>query len=171
MPSTKVMGDTMKVLFVTVACAAAITSTAANAEGYVELRSGMAFGPDVTTESIGLAAGYDADIGSGAFIGAELTADTNSSFDTPVYGLNLRVGGKTGEASKLYATAGIARYEYAGFISLPSYSLFYSGWDTDFVAGAGYQHKIGNSTRLSVQYQRYFDTQYNRASVGIGFEF
>lgn len=161
----------MKLMLAAVASAALITSTAANAEGYLELRSGVAFGPSITTESLGLAAGYDADISSKAFIGAELTADTNASFDTPVYGLNLRVGGKTSENGKLFGTAGIARYQYAGFISLPSYSLFYSGWDTDFAAGAGYQHKISKAARLSVQYQHYFDTQYDRASVGIGFEF
>lgn len=161
----------MKLMFAAAAGAALFTSTAANAEGYVELRSGIAFGPNVTTESIGLAAGYDAEISAKAFIGAELTADTNANFDTPVYGLNLRVGGKTSENGKLFGTAGIARYKYAGFISLPSYSLFYSGWDTDFAAGAGYQHRVGKSTRISIQYQHYFDTQYDRASVGVGFEF
>lgn len=161
----------MKLIIATAACAAAFASTAAQAEGYIELRSGVAFGPDITTESIGLAAGYDANISSTAFVGAELTADTNANFDTPVYGLNIRLGGNTSDNGKLFATAGIARYEYAGFIALPSSYVFYSGWDTDFTAGAGYQHKIGKSTRLSIQYQHYFDTQYDRGTIGIGFEF
>lgn len=161
----------MKGLFVAAACAAAFTSTAANAEGYVELRSGLAVSPDLTTESIGLAAGYDLDLGSSAFVGGELTADTNAGFDTPVYGLNLRVGAKTSEDGKLFATAGVARYSYAGYLATPYYAVFYSGWDTDVAAGVGYQHKIGGSTRVSIQYQHYFDTQFNRGTIGVGFGF
>lgn len=153
------------------AAVATISATAAQAQSYIEVRGGIAGSPDTTTETIGLAAGYDIDVGSGAFVGTELTVDTNASFDTPFYGLNLRVGTKIGETGKLFATAGAARYETSGYIYGPNYFLAYSGWETDVVAGVGYQHKIGNSMRLSVQYQRYFDLQANRGTVGIGFEF
>lgn len=161
----------MKRLFVAAACAAAFTSTAANAEGYVELRNGLAVSPDLTTESIGLAAGYDVDLGSSAFVGSEITAETNAGFDTPVYGLNLRVGAKTSADGKLFATAGVARYSDYGYFRTPNYTVFYSGWYTDVAAGVGYQHKIGGSARVSIQYQHYFDTQFNRGTVGIGFGF
>lgn len=156
---------------IAVAAVATFSATAAQAESYVEVRGGIAGSSDATTETIGLAAGFDMDIGSSAFIGTELTADTDASFATPVYGLNLRVGTKMGEAGKLFATAGVARLEASGAIAGPGYILVYSGWYTDVTAGVGYQHKIGKSTRLSVQYQRYFDTQANRGSIGIGFEF
>ncbi|MEY5007227.1 MAG: hypothetical protein RL764_543 [Pseudomonadota bacterium] len=153
------------------AISAACFASAANAEGYVELRGGIAASPDYTTEAIGLALGYDADLGSAAFVGAELTADTNASFDTPVYGFNLRLGAKANDTSKLFGTLGVARYSYDGYIVGPSYYAYYSGWDTDVVAGVGYQRKIGENARLSVQYQRYFDTKYNRGSIGLGFGF
>jgi len=158
------------------ACIAAATvatfsATAAQAQSYLEVRGGIAGGSGTTTETIGLAAGFDVDVGSSAFIGTELTADTDASFDTPVYGLNLRLGTKVGEAGKLFATAGVARYETSGYIYGPNYFVVYSGWETDIAAGVGYQHKIGNSMRVSVQYQHYFDLQANRGSVGIGFEF
>ena len=153
------------------AAAATFSATAAQAQSYLEVRGGIAGGSGSTTETIGLAAGFDVDVGSSAFIGTELTADTNASFDTPVYGLNLRIGSKVSEAGKLFATAGVARYEDSGYFYVPGYFVVYSGWETDIVAGVGYQHKIGNSMRVSVQYQRYFDTQYNRGTVGIGLEF
>ena len=153
------------------AVVATFSATAAQAESYVEVRGGIAGTSDATTETIGLAAGFDMEVGSGAFVGSELTVDTNASFDTPFYGLNLRVGAKLDEAGKLFATAGLARYEDSGYIYGPNYFVAYSGWETDFVAGVGYNHKIGNSMRLSVQYQRYFDLSANRGTVGIGFEF
>lgn len=161
----------MKTIKILSVCAAVTAATAANAEGYVELRTGIAGTSGYTTEAVGLALGYDADVGAKGFVGGELTADTNASFDTPVYGFNIRAGAKTSDASKLFATLGIARYQYASYFVGPSYSLFYSGWDTDVAAGVGYQHKIGSNARISVQYQRYFDTKYNRGTVGVGFGF
>jgi outer membrane immunogenic protein len=149
----------------------ALSATTAQAQSYLEVRGGIAGTSETTTETIGLAAGFDTDVGSSAFVGAEITADTDASFSTPVYGLNARVGTKMGEDGKLFATAGVARLQDSGYIYGLGYFVAYSGWYTDFTAGAGYQHKIGKSTRLSIQYQRYFDTQANRGSIGIGFEF
>lgn len=160
---------------VTVICAAAaaLASTSASAEGFVEARTGIAGGSDYTTETIGIALGYDADVGSNVFVGGELTADTNASFDVPVYGANLRLGAKTSDNGKLYLTGGIARYRDDAVIYFPTlgFGQTFSGWYTDAVAGAGYAHKISSSARISVQYQRYFDTGFNRGTIGLGFEF
>jgi hypothetical protein len=155
------------------AAAAALASTSASAEGFAEARVGIAGASDYTTETIGVAVGYDGDVGSKVFIGAELTADTNASFDVPVYGANLRLGAKTSDNGKLYLTGGIARYRDDAVIysSTLGFGQTFSGWYTDTVAGAGYAHKIGSSARISVQYQRYVDTGFNRGAVGIGFEF
>lgn len=153
------------------AAVATFSVTTAHAQSYFELRGGIAGASDVTTETIGLAAGFDTDVGSSAFVGAEITADTDASFSTPVYGLNARLGTKMGEDGKLFATAGVARLQESVYLYVPGYLLAYSGWYTDVTAGVGYQHKIGKSMRLSVQYQRYFDTEANRGSIGIGFEF
>lgn len=155
----------------TIALAAVLFATAAHAEGYVEARGGIAGGSGWTSETIGVALGYDADVGSNAFIGGEVTADTDFSFSTPVYGANLRLGAKTGESGKIFGTVGLARYEVAGFIWGPSYSFYYTGWKTDVTAGAGYQHKLSEKTYISLQYQRYFDNKANRGSVGVGFKF
>lgn len=161
------------VVIAATAAAAAFASTSASAEGFVEARTGIANGSDYTTETLGVAVGYDAEVGSNVFIGAELTADTNASFDVPVYGANLRLGAKTSANGKLYLTGGVARYREDAVIYFPTlgFGQTFSGWYTDVVAGAGYAHKISSSTRISAQYQRYFDTGFDRATVGIGFEF
>jgi hypothetical protein len=93
------------------------------------LRGGVAATSVYTTESIGVALGYDADIGSKTFVGGEFTADTNTSFDTPVYGVNRRLGVKTSEVGKLVGTVGAARYKYDGFVVSPLllYLLFRLG--------------------------------------------
>lgn len=159
-----------------VAATAPSAALAEGGNGYVELRGGVAGASGTSSETIGLALGYDFDIGSQAFLGAELVADTDSSFADPIYGLNARLGFKSGERSKIFATLGYAWSNYSGVIAIPTgnggaIAVPISGSYDDFAAGFGFQHDIGQSSYLSLQYQNYFDTGINRASIGFGIKF
>lgn len=136
---------------------AAVASPAAAGESRAELRSGIVWCCGVSDETVGVAVGHDFDLGTGAFFGVEAVADTNFDFVDPTIGVNARVGAKVSEAAKLYALAGYA-YE--------------TGFEIDdFVLGAGVQANLGTSSLVSFQYQRYMDTDINRATVGVGFRF
>lgn len=139
-----------------IALAAVATPALAN-EARVELRGGVAWVPGVSTEVIGVALGYDADVGGNVFVGGEVVADTDFDFASPVIGVNVRLGTNVGESTKLFVTGGYARDT--------SFDL------DDAVIGAGAQFGLGSKSFVSVQYQRYLDTDVNRATVGVGFKF
>ncbi|MES2700243.1 MAG: hypothetical protein V4647_11600 [Pseudomonadota bacterium] len=138
------------------ACAFAATPALAN-EARVEARGGIAWVSGTSTESIGLAVGYDADLDDSFFAGIEAVADTDFDFSDPVLGVNARLGANVGEGGKAFVTAGYAYDTWSEF--------------DDAVIGAGYQHNIGTNALLSIQYQRYVDLDINRATVGLGFRF
>ena len=160
------------------ALASGAMPSAAHAEGgngYLEVRGGIAGANGSTTETIGLALGYDFDIGSQAFLGAEVAADTNASFGEPVYGVNARLGMRTGSDSKIFATLGYARARYNSSVLYIGPGLIgvipVTGSGDDIAAGAGYQQDIGKNLYISLQFQHYFDTRINRASIGFGTKF
>ncbi|MGN3974209.1 outer membrane protein [Tsuneonella sp. SYSU-LHT278] len=139
------------------ATVAAVASPAAANETRLEVRGGIVWCCGVSDETIGVAIGHDFDVGTGAFIGVEGVADTNFDFVDPTLGVNARVGAKVGETGKVFGTLGYA-YE--------------TGFDIDdWVLGAGYQTDLGANALVSLQYQRYMDTDINRAIVGVGFRF
>lgn len=91
----------MRSIFTLCATAIAIISAPACAnEGRVEVRGGIAWASGVSDETIGISVGFEA------------VADTDFNISSPVLGLNGRVGFKTGDEGKLFATAG---YTYTGF--------------------------------------------------------
>lgn len=146
-----------KITYIAAIALTAFATPSMASEARMELRGGVAWVPGVSTESIGLALGYDADVGGNVFVGGEVVADTDFDFVSPVIGLNARLGTKVAENTKLYITGGYAH-------------------DTDFgtddaVVGAGAEFGLGTKTFVSLQYQRYLDTDVNRATLGIGFKF
>lgn len=145
--------------FACIVAAAAATFAApsyAATEGYIDSRVGIAFVDGYSNEAIALAVGYDFDIGSNVFLGAEVLAVTDTSFVSPVIGSNTRIGVKASETDKVFATVGYA------------YDTYYE-IDTS-VIGAGYEHQFGTS-KVSIQYQRSLDWDLNVVSVGFGFKF
>ncbi len=143
--------------FAAAAAAAAIAAPAQANETRVEVRGGIVWCCGVSDETIGLAVGHDYDLGDTLFIGVEAVADTDFDISDPVLGVNARLGTKVGEQTKLFVMGG---YAHA------------TGTDLDdAVIGAGLQHNLGEKALLSVQYQRYLDTDVNRALVGIGLRF
>lgn len=149
----------MKTIIMFAAAVTAVASTPAYAagEGFAELRGGYAWVGDLAdTESLGLALGYDFDLGSNAFIGVEANAYTDADFSDPVIGTNARLGFKPSEKNKMFATVGYA----------------YDTWSEtdDMVLGAGFEHKL-DKLSLSIQYQRSLDWEINHVFVGIGTKF
>jgi hypothetical protein len=147
----------MKTALIAAAFAGVLVASPAMAnEGRLEARGGIAWAYGASTETIGVAAGYDVDLGATTFIGIEGVADTDFDISDPVLGANARLGFKTGQG-RLFVTGGYA---------------YDTGFDfDDAVVGAGYQHNLGSKALLSVQYQRYLDTHLNRATVGVGVRF
>lgn len=153
--------------------AAAIASPAyADNNGYVEVRGGVAGGNGFSTRgTIGLALGYDANLSSDVFLGGELTADTDSSFDQGVYGLNARIGFQPSDKSKVFATVGYARAPYdVTYVTFP-FIIRETGYAGYFLGGVGAQAEIGKSIYLSGQYQYYFDAKVSRGMIGLGYKF
>lgn len=146
----------MKKIFAIAAVAAALTAVPASAnEGRVEARGSIAWAGGQEDFFAGVAAGYDIDLGETAFVGPEVSYDTN--FDgADLLNLGGRIGTKLGTKGKLYVAAA---YEVA---------------DADaFNAGVGYQHSFTDKVYGKVEYRRYLfnGTDLNAAGVGVGVKF
>ena len=146
-----------KMIFAIIVAAAAISSPAIANEGRVEVRGGWIWVPGGSDDALGVALGYDADIGEKTYVGVEISADTNIDFVSPIYSLTGRVGVKAGENTKIFVSGGYARASDV--------------YADDVTIGAGGQFSLGKEAFASVQYQRYIDTQLNRISFGIGLKF
>ena len=149
----------MRKMTVLLAAVAALASAPAFAgEGRVEARGGIYFGNGSDEAFLGAAAGYDFDLGDKAFIGVEGSADVPLVDDTEVvWGIGARAGGKVSEKGKLYATGGV--------------QLCCDGADGVY-AGAGYQHKFGQSLYGKIEYRHIFgDFDTNLVGVGVGLTF
>src|SRR5690606_29059764 len=109
-------------------------------EARVEVRGGYITGSGFDDATLGVAGGYDFDLGSTAFGGAEIAgdkvlvdvADVQSSAGG-------RLGAKVGAAGKLYANAG---YTF--------------GQIDDPYVGAGYQHKLTQNVYAKAEYRHQF---------------
>lgn len=148
----------MRLLIVAAALSISAAATPAIAnEARLEARGGIAWANGSSTETIGVALGYDAPVGENTFVGVEAVLDTDFDISDPVLGANLRFGFNMSPESKLFATLGYAHD---------------TGFDQDdAVIGAGYQHNVGARSLVSIQYQRYLDSDINRATIGFGYRF
>lgn len=140
---------------------AAVSVPAMAAEGgeaRVEVRGGYVTGSGLDDATLGVAAGYDFDLGSTAFAGAEVAGDKvlKDGFDVQ-FSAGGRLGAKLGDAGKLYATGGYT----------------FSDIDDPYV-GAGYQHKFGTNLYGKVEYRHQFIgnfSDFDSFAAGIGFAF
>jgi opacity protein-like surface antigen len=149
-------------LFAAVAAAAVAVPAAAN-EARVEARGGVAWAEGEEEAILGVAAGYDFDLGTGAFAGVEVSADKLLVDGADVtFGFNARGGAKLASGTKLYAITGY-QTEPCEFCT-DSWSL-----------GAGVEMPISSNFYGKVEYRHffagedYFDT--NAATVGLGMKF
>lgn len=141
-----------------VATAALVAAPAQANEGRFEARGGIAWAGGSEEAIAGVAAGYDFDLGSAAFIGVEGSADKIlASGADVVFGATGRIGAKVSENGKLFLAGGYS---------------FGEGEDVPHL-GIGYSQKVGASVYVTGEYRRFFsDIQdVNAATLGVGFNF
>lgn len=150
-----------KFLTATAAASLAAIAVAAPAqanEGRVEVRGGPIWVLDESEATLGVAAGYDFDLGSSAFVGGEVSADKVLVDGADVYfGFTGRVGTKLGERGKLFAAGGYTVGE---------------GEDVPHL-GAGYEHRLGGSLYVKGEYRHFFSdvADGDALAVGLGVKF
>lgn len=150
----------MRTVLISLAAVAAVAATPALAnEARVEARGGVIWGGGDTEATAGAAVGYDFDLGTSAFAGAEVSGDKVLTSGTKVaFGLTGRVGAKVGGAGKLYANGGYT-------------TEFADNAEGNWHVGAGYQQNLGDKLYGKVEYRHYLPKGANTAdadSVGVG---
>ena len=147
----------MKKLILLVAATAAVVASPAMAqgEGRIEGRAAIGFGGGASDFFSGIGAGYDFDLGETAFVGPEVSYDSNFT-GADLVNVGGRIGAKVGERSKIYV---VASYELADA--------------EEFNAGLGFQHSFSDKIYGKIEYRRYFfeGTDLNFAGVGFGMKF
>jgi len=146
-----------RIAYLAAAAAAVIATPAYADESRVEVRGGVVWCCGESEDTLGIAVGRDFDLGETVFIGAEAVLDSNFDFNTPIAGVNARLGTKLGEQTKLFGLVGYAHDTDSSA--------------DDVVLGAGLQHNLGEKFMVSVQYQRALDSELNRAFIGLGLRF
>ncbi|WP_260582534.1 outer membrane protein [Sphingopyxis sp. PET50] len=152
----------MKKFAVAAALLSAIVATpslaAEGGEGRVEVRGGLITGNGIDEGTLGLAVGYDFDLGDTAFVGAEVAGDKVLVDGADVqFSAGGRIGAKLGANGKLFATGGYT----------------FSDIDDPYV-GAGYQHKFGSNVYGKVEYRHQFIGNFGDFDsfvAGVGFAF
>lgn len=136
-------------------CAMAPATAFADESGVrFEVRSGVAWN-GASEERIGLAVGYDYNLGGG-FVGFTQAWDKNANFDLLEISTAIRAGTNVGDAGKAYALAGFAIHDWS---------------NGEFLAGAGYEHNVGEHTYLGIQYNRMMKSDVNLVLVSAGYRF
>lgn len=160
-----------KVILSLAALAAATAATPALAasgesagEGRAEVRGGVVFGGGDSEGVLGVAAGYDWQLGGGgAFVGAEVSADQILEDNTRVvFGFTGRFGAKIADNTKLYVNGG--------------YSTKPCGACEDSIhAGVGGEFALTDKLYGKVEYRHFFVddgfSDYDSVAAGIGFRF
>jgi len=152
----------MKKFAVAAALLTAIVATpamAADGEARVEVRGGYVTGSGLDDATLGAAAGYDINLGSTAFAGAEIAGDKVLIDGAKVqFSSGARLGANIGTNGKLYANGG---YTF--------------GQIDDPYVGAGYQHKLGQNIYAKAEYRHQFIgnnvKDFDTFAVGVGFAF
>ena len=154
----------MRRIFLPLAAVSAVLAFATPAlagETRVEARGGVYWNPALnhTDATIGVAGGYDFDLGPGLFGGLEGSADKVLASGTDVYwGLNSRLGVKASPGDKLYVVGGYTLQKGPNAVD----------------AGAGWEHSFGPAYG-KVEYKHFFTEgglpDSNSVSAGIGLKF
>ena len=149
----------MRLVIFSLAAALTAATPAMADEARVEARGGIVFASGESEGVLGVAAGYDWDLGETTFVGVEGSADKILVDGSDVFfGATARIGAKVGTRGKLYGLAGYT---------------FGEGEDAPH-AGVGYEHLLGNNAYAKVEYRHYFVddfTDLNSAVVGVGVRF
>lgn len=151
----------MKKFAVAAALLSAVVATPAlaqNGEGHVEVRGGYITGSGLDDATLGVAGGYDYNLGEKAFAGVEIAGDKVLIDGAKVqFSSGARLGANLGTNGKLYATGG---YTF--------------GQIDDPYVGAGYQHKLTQNVYGKVEYRHQFINNFDDTdafAVGVGFAF
>lgn len=153
----------MRKVLLSLAASLAVASPALANEARVEARGGVYWTPGYTQDTAGVALGYDYDMGSSAFVGAEASADKILDGGTKVaFGFTGRAGAKVTPADKLFVAGG--------------YTTKPCDLCEDAVhAGAGYEHAFGTNLYGKVEYRHFFTNNSapdaNAVTAGIGLKF
>jgi outer membrane immunogenic protein len=127
-------------------------------ETRVEVRGGYITGSGYDDATIGVAGGYDYNLGK-AFVGAEIAGDKVLASDEKVrFSAGGRLGANVVENGKLFVAAG---YTFADI-------------DNPYV-GAGYQHKLTSNVYAKGEYRHQFIgnkfADFDTFTVGLGLAF
>ena len=147
----------------TAAALAALATPAAAQDGgevRAEARGGIVWAYDESEATAGAAIGYDFDLSETLFVGVEGSLDkVLVDGADAVFGLSSRLGTKTSEAGKLYATLG--------------YTFENDSFYDSIVLGAGYEHKLNDTIYVGAAYRHFFsdfgDLDAATLSVGAAF--
>jgi outer membrane immunogenic protein len=154
----------MRTVLISLAAALVAASPAVANEARVEARGGVIWGGGETEATAGAAVGYDVDLGTSAFAGAEVSGDKILTGGTKVaFGFTGRAGAKVGEAGKLYATGGYT-------------TEFADGAEGNWHVGGGYQQNLGSRLYGKVEYRHYLPKSAvaddsDAVGVGLGLRF
>lgn len=135
----------MRLAILSAAAVLLATTPALANEARIEARGGVAWSNGESEALAGVAAGYDYDLGTSAFVGAEVSADKilDGAANRVGFGFAGRVGAKIGEKSKLYAIGGYT-------------TKFCEFCDDTWNAGAGYELGFGQKLYGKVEYRHFF---------------
>lgn len=153
----------MRKVLLSLAASLVLATPALANEARVEARGGVYWTPGATKGTAGVAAGYDFDLGSSTFVGAEVSGDKILTNNTRVaVGFTGRAGIKASPADKLYVDG--------GYTTKPCRLC-----EDAVHAGAGYEHSFGQSLYGKVEYRHFF-TEHNTPDsnavvAGLGVKF
>lgn len=143
--------------------AAAAPTPALAGDGRVEARGGIVFGSGDSETAVGVAAGYDFDLGGSAFLGAEVSGDKILQDNTRiVLGLTGRAGIKAGENTRFFVAG--------GYSTKPCRFC-----ENSLHAGAGAEIALGSRVYGKVEYRHFFvgngGSDFDSVVAGVGFRF
>ncbi len=151
-----------KVIFALAAASALAATPALANETRVEVRGGVIWSGGSSQDVWGGAVGYDFDLGSSAFAGAEVSGDVIGASGSKVaFGFTGRLGGKLSEKSKLYAAGGYT-------------TEFCTACGGNWNAGVGFEQGFGKNFYGKVEYRHFFDGTFSDADAvvaGVGLKF
>ena len=143
-----------------VAAAGAVATPALANEARVEARGGVIWVPGDSEAIAGIAAGYDYDLGSTVFVGAEVSGDKILASGAKVaVGFTGRLGAKVGSA-KVFAAGGYT-------------TEFCDGCDGQWHIGAGAEVPLTGKIYGKVEYRHFIHDFSDADSVvaGLGMKF
>jgi hypothetical protein len=153
----------MRKVLLTLAASLAIATPALANEARVEARGGVYWEPGHTDATAGAAVGYDVDLGTGAFAGAEVSGDKvlDGTHNRVGFGFTGRLGMKPSPDDKVFAAGGYT-------------TKFCASCQAAEHLGVGYEHGFANRLYGKVEYRHYFvnsSPDSNAVMAGVGVKF